>query len=67
MQHKHIIRSDRVLIECDPTRDSVNLKRIIAERVAQDIERKNALKLTASPPGGLPKEPQKTWIELRQH
>lgn len=59
MQHKPIIRSDRVLIECDPTRDSVILKRIIAERVAQDIERKNTLKLTASPPGGSPKNHRK--------
>ena len=51
MQQKPILRSDYDLIKHDLIRDSVNLKRIIAERVAQDIERKNTLKLTASPRG----------------
>ena len=48
MQQKPTLRSDYDLIEHDPIRDSVNLKRIIAERVAQDIERKKTLKLTGS-------------------
>jgi hypothetical protein len=46
VQQKPLLRSDYDLVEHDPIRDSVNLKRIIAERVARDIERSKALKQT---------------------